>query len=68
MTQEMLLELQTADGSWKTISIPLRLLAKNPAKVLRRLKAAGVVIAPGADQLVIQYLIDQTSRLSSAGS
>ena len=31
--------------------------------MLRWLKAAGVEIAPGAENLVIQYLIDQTVRL-----
>jgi hypothetical protein len=36
-------------------------------EVLRRLKAAGTSIAPGCDHLVIQYLIDQVSRLEHGG-
>lgn len=63
MTEDqMVLELQTGDGTFKNVLIPLRLLATDQAEVLRRLKAAGVRIAPSADDLVIQYLIDQSGR------
>jgi hypothetical protein len=50
--------------------VPLHLLATDGAEVIRRLKAAGVEIAPGADDLVLLYITDQISRLreSDTGS
>ena len=64
-TQEILMEFLTKAGKRKRIRIPLRLLATDGPEVIRRLKAAGVLIAPGADELVLAYLTDQISRSSS---
>jgi hypothetical protein len=63
-TRETLLKFLTPDGRRKRIRIPLRLLATDGAEVIRRVKAAGVQIAPGADDLVLMHLSDQISRLS----
>ena len=64
-TQEILLEFLTKAGNRKRMRIPVRLLATDGAEVIRRLKTAGVSIAPGADDLVLAYITDQLSRLSS---
>jgi hypothetical protein len=61
-TQEILLEFLTKTGARKRIKIPLRLLATDGPEVIRRLKAAGVTVAPGADDLVLEYITDQISR------
>ena len=65
MSDDILLEMAASDGKRKLIRIPLRLLGTDGPEVIRRLKAAGVSIAPGADDLVLMYLTDQVSRLSS---
>jgi hypothetical protein len=63
-TEHILMEFLTKDGRRKRMRIPLRLLAIDGAEVIRRLKAAGVTVAPGADDLVLGYLCDQIGRLS----
>jgi hypothetical protein len=67
-TQEILLEFLTPGGNRKRMRIPMRLLATDGAEVIRRLKAAGVLIAPGADEFVLAYITDQISRLTNAGN
>jgi hypothetical protein len=60
-TEDILLEFLTQDGNRKQMRIPLELLATDGNEVIRRLKAAGVIIAPGADDLVLMYIADQIS-------
>jgi hypothetical protein len=67
-TEEILMEFLTKDGSRKRMLIPIRLLATDGPEVIRRLKAAGVLIAPGADEFVLAYITDQISRLTNAGN
>jgi hypothetical protein len=64
-SQAVLMEFLTQLGTRKQIRIPLRLLATDGAEVIRRLKAAGLCIAPGADDLVLTYITDQISRCGS---
>ena len=63
-TEHVLLEFLTETGARKQTKIPLRLLATDGPEVIRRLKAAGVTVAPGADDLVLAYLTDQITRLT----
>jgi hypothetical protein len=58
------MEFLTQDGSRQQMLIPVLLLATDGPEVILRLKAAGVLIAPGADELVLQYITDQISRIS----
>jgi hypothetical protein len=59
------LEFVTQDGTHKRMWIPVKLLATDGAEVIRRLKAAGLEIAPGADDLVLMYLVDRSARLGT---
>jgi Domain of unknown function (DUF927) len=63
MTELLLLEYQSPEGTKEKMHIPLALLRSNPDEVLRRLKAAGVQMAPGAEDLIIQYLSDEAARV-----
>jgi hypothetical protein len=61
---EMLIEYQPPEGTKKTMLLPVGLLASDPDEVLRRLKAAGVKWRAGYENHVLQYLIQQSARLS----
>jgi Domain of unknown function (DUF927) len=61
--ENIILEFKTRDGSRKKLAISLRLLAADGDEVLRRLQAEGLEIAPGAEALVLQYLIQQSASL-----
>ena len=61
-TTDIILEFLNQDGDRQKIPIPLQLLATNGPEVIRRLKAAGVTVAPGADDLVLAYITNQIKR------
>ncbi len=51
--RSFVVEFQTPQ---KIMAIPIRLLATDPAQVVRILTNAGVKVAPGMDDYVIEYL------------
>ena len=53
--RSFVVECETPQG-WKIMAIPIRLLARDPARVIRILKGAGVEVAPGMDAYAIEYL------------
>jgi hypothetical protein len=62
MIEFLLLEYLSPQGVREKMRIPLALLASDPPEVLRRLKAVGIQMAPGAQDLVIEYLRQETAR------
>jgi hypothetical protein len=63
MTESLLLEYLSPQGTKEKLRIPLALLSTDPPEVIRRLKAVGIQMAPGAQDLVIEYLRQETARV-----
>jgi hypothetical protein len=63
MLELLLLEYLTPQGTKEKLRIPLALLSTDPPEVIRRLKAVGIQIAPGGQDLVIQYLFQEAARV-----
>jgi hypothetical protein len=62
MIEFLLLEYLSPQGVREKMRIPLALLSTDPPEVIRRLKAVGIQMAPGAEDLVIRYLSEEAAR------
>ena len=63
MIESLLLEYLSLQGTKEKLRIPLALLSTDPPEVIRRLKAAGIQMAEGAEDLVIKYLRQEAARV-----